>query len=443
MIVFERDSELDQLAWRLLNGREFQRLRRIKQLGFSELTFPGATHTRFSHCIGVFHNARRLIQILKKKARESNFDKQKARNAIIAALLHDLGHGPFSHTFEGVQKALGQKIDHEAWTVRMLSGQTGQTEIRGILESFDRSLPSEIAEIIGRANPANMYDTIVSSQFDADRLDYLQRDRYMSGIGTGQFDFNWLLDCLEVGDVTVGIPGEDDLATVPTLYLSYKALQSAEGYLLARYHLYSQVYLHKTTRAAERMLAALLFRVGTVVRQDELGRSGLASRSKLAQFFEKTPPTLETYLDLDDSTLWAAITEMSDADDPQISIIAQRLRDRKLYKCCDVSALATRSDSLLRFRKKLTEEFREVLNTEVLTDEVPLSAYGIHDYEEPGALQQVLIGRADGSKDDIAKVSSIIASITKPQKIFRVYADDNNKLNRIQALLRECSDGRM
>lgn len=115
LITFNGSDPFEVLIWRLLNAAEFQRLRRIKQLGFSELVYPGATHTRFAHCVGVFHTARQLISHLERLL-GSDFESEKAKVAVCAALLHDLGHGPFSHTFEGVEKANGRKKKHEQWT---------------------------------------------------------------------------------------------------------------------------------------------------------------------------------------------------------------------------------------------------------------------------------------------------------------------------------------
>lgn len=227
LIVFDM-GERDQLAWRLINTKEFQRLRRIRQLGFSELVFPGATHTRFSHCVGAFHNARRLLGVIRTNV--STYDEDKAFTASIASLLHDLGHGPFSHTFEGVQRDRGQKRSHEEWTAEIVRKGS---EINHLLTELDADFPARVAEVLIRKDPESIYDSIVSSQFDADRLDYLQRDRYMSGIGTGAFDFSWLLDCLAVGRITIGSP-EGDYVEVDGLHLTHKGLQAAEGYLLGK-----------------------------------------------------------------------------------------------------------------------------------------------------------------------------------------------------------------
>ena len=175
LIVFRQGEPVDELAWRLINTSEFQRLRRIKQLGVSEFIFPGATHTRFSHCIGVFDTARMLIEIVKREIDSISevFDDGKAEVAIIAALLHDLGHGPLSHTFEEVRKSQGITKRHEEWTAEIVLNPKG--EICKLLKGFrpERKFHKAVADLLASEDPKNIYHAIVSSSFDADRLDYL------------------------------------------------------------------------------------------------------------------------------------------------------------------------------------------------------------------------------------------------------------------------------
>ncbi len=142
LIALDLKVERDALAWKLVNSREFQRLRRIKQLGFSELVFPGATHTRFSHCLGAYFIARKLFEVMRRKVQQ--FDPEKAT---IAALLHDLGHGPYSHVFEGVQKGLGRKRSHEEWTADIIEGES---EVHDRMEKHDACLASRVATLLRR-----------------------------------------------------------------------------------------------------------------------------------------------------------------------------------------------------------------------------------------------------------------------------------------------------
>ena len=185
LIVFAEDDPVDESVWALLNTADFQRLRRIKQLGVSEFVFPSASHTRFSHSVGVFHNARRLAGIIEReielKRVEGEFNEERAKVALFAALLHDIGHGPFSHAFEEARKALAleQATDpapkikirsHEAFTADMIRDGTG--EISRIVASADVKA-GDVADLVAAETPTDMYHAIVSSSFDADRLDYL------------------------------------------------------------------------------------------------------------------------------------------------------------------------------------------------------------------------------------------------------------------------------
>jgi len=434
LITFDLEDPLDDLAWELINSREFQRLRRVKQLGFSDFVFPGATHTRFSHCLGAFSIARKLLKIIEKK-QSVTFDKPKAFVAGIAALLHDLGHGPFSHVFEGIQKDLGRGRKHEEWTREMIEGDT---EVHSILERNNSGLANKVGLLLGRKDPADIYDALVSSQFDADRLDYLQRDRYMTGTNTGAFDYAWLLDCLEIGKINVGQKG-GDFVEVDGLYLNHKGLAAAEGYLLARFHLYSQIYLHKTTRAAELMLASLPSRMSALVKEGHAGATGLHTGHPLLRFFEAEKSNLGSYVDLDDSQIWSGIAEMAAATDAPTKSLSIGLRDRKLHKCINVGEMIRQrgGDSLVHFKRLLKENSEKgKLGENILKDEVWLTAYGTHDYEDPEAFQKVLIGLPDGRKEDIARCSEIVGAIPR-QRIFRVYFSEPAELELIEKLLKE------
>ena len=297
LIVFEETVRTDVLAWALIDTPEFQRLRRIRQLGVSEFTFPGAVHTRFAHSIGVFHNARKLVQIIQREMRRSgqNFDEPRAEVAMIAALLHDLGHGPFSHTFEMVQLSRSVKKRHEKWTAEIIRNPKG--EISGLLEKFRPGFCEEVAILLESDDPTDIYHAVVSSSFDADRLDYLRRDRLMTGTGAGAIDFDWLMDNVRVADIEIGAPdeGDDSVKKVATFCLAAKALPAAEQFLLARYTLHQQVYFHKATRCVEHMIGKLLRAVAS---HAEDGRAvekqtGLRKDHPLIRFFSRYGGTVE------------------------------------------------------------------------------------------------------------------------------------------------------
>jgi uncharacterized protein len=249
LIEFTPD-QFEHTLWKVVQTPPFQRLRRIRQLGFSEFVFPGATHTRFAHSLGVFYTARRLMGVIQRHIREGcgpRYREHQAQVALAAALVHDVGHGMFSHAFEDVGKALGlTMVQHEAVSVRLIR----EGEICEAFRELGSGFAHDVAELIDRGQPGNLYDAVVSSQFDADRLDYMQRDRIMSGVQSSGIDAGWLMANLEIASVPMGAD-EEKGGQVETLVVGPKAYQAAEGYVLSLFQLYPTLYLHKTTRAAE------------------------------------------------------------------------------------------------------------------------------------------------------------------------------------------------
>lgn len=324
------DQKFEQMCWRLIQTPAFQRLRRIKQLGFSELVYPGATHSRFSHSIGVFHTARNLADGIERDRKDA-FDRRRSQIAIAAALLHDLGHGPFSHAFEDVLKKLGFG-KHEATSVRLI--KTG--EVADILNDFAPNFASSVAQIIENKVPEDIYAAIVSSQFDADRLDYMRRDRLMTGAQSSAIDFKWLVSNLEVRRVKVG-QDEQEVREIETLVVGQKAVLAAEAYVLGLFHLYPTVYFHKATRAAEKIFAALLLNTFQLARSDESADVGLPPDHPLIRFAQE-PKDLGRFCRLDDSTVWGALPMLLKSKNSCIAELSSRLIERRFYKAIDVTA---------------------------------------------------------------------------------------------------------
>ena len=422
-------NETDRIAWRLLNTREFQRLRRIRQLGFSDLVYPGATHSRLAHAIGVYHTARRLVEVIRRRQDETNEDKERTRVVLLAALLHDIGHGPFSHVFEHAAYSVGLKKRHEDWSADIIQGDT---EVNQVLRKVDAALPERIGALLKGEEPKDIYATVVSSQFDADRLDYVQRDRLMTGVEFAHLDFDWLLDCLEVGSTT--IDDRDELVQEPCLYLNFKGVQVAEEYLLARFRLYTMVYMHKTTRAAEKMLDALLKTVAEDLRNCELAR-----RDPVLRYFTSESPTLGSYLDLDDAAVWATMTALAElsSSHPLVSNLARRLRERRLYKCFDIGIRDNPGDNLYnRFRHKLSEEYTEKYDTLLFdNEEVALSKWS--DLMSSPVNKVLVKTRAEDQEPrDIADVSSIVSALRRAERIQRIYAPDQTQIEEIKKIWR-------
>lgn len=430
LIVFGKEK-LDQLAWRLIDTPEFQRLRRIKQLGVSEFVFPSATHTRFAHSIGVFHIARKLVEIIKREAEEK---PERADVAVIAALLHDIGHGPFSHTFEGVQESRGITKRHEKWSAEIVRETTG--DIYAALEEYRAGLSGEIADLLESEDPIDIYHAVVSSSFDADRLDYLRRDRLMTGSGAGAIDFDWLMEHVRVRPISIEAPGDmsengDGLIQVPTFCLDAKALPAAEQFLLARYSLHEQVYLHKTTRCVEHMIAKLLKQVAEAAKNPDLSdRTGLEANHPLLRFFGTSIPTVQDYLTLDDTVVMAAIERMTGAADPAVSGLAIRLRNRELYKTLDVREFGDDGRQASRIRW-IDKEFDSQLKARAVLKDV--TAIGIYteiggDDEKAHKKLHILDGR--GKPQEITALSRKIDVRDYKTQFTRYYFESVSDRNR-------------
>lgn len=420
-------NETDLIAWRLLNTREFQRLRRIRQLGFSDLVYPGATHSRLAHAIGVYHTARQLIELIRRR-QVGTYDPERARVVLLAALLHDIGHGPFSHVFEQSARAAGLKKRHEDWGSEIVEGDT---EINQVLTEVDKTLPENVSALLKEENPEDIYSTIVSSQFDADRLDYLQRDRLMTGVQFAHLDCDWLLDCLEVGSITIG---RDEPVAAPCLYLNFKGVRVAEEYLEARFRLYTMVYMHKTTRAAEKMLEALLSTAAKVLKDHELAR-----KDPTLRYFTSGSPSLDSYLDLDDAAVWCTLATLATSSHARVSELADRLRHRQLYKCFDVGVLDEPGGNLYnRFRHTLSKDHTNDFGN-CLFDDATAALYRWYSFEDSSALNKILVKtRADAPEPkDIATVSGVVRALRDAERIQRVYASDQDQVDELRRIMQE------
>ena len=423
--------ETDQTAWKLINSREFQRLRRIRQLGFCDFVFPGATHSRFAHCVGAYHTARGIMDVIRRY--ESAFDPHRAQIALLAALLHDVGHGPFSHVFENVGKALGILKHHEVWGREII---TGETEVNDILRGVDEQLPEEVAAMLKDDVPKDIYATVVSSQLDADRLDYLQRDRLMTGVQFGHLDRDWLFDCMEVGQVTVEADSEGhepEVEQVPCLYLNHKGIQVGEEYLEARLRMYTMVYMHKTARAAEMMLSKLL---RTAVQSDE-GLLPDPLRSYFASS-SSTVPSLSVYLSLDDYTVWAALSSLQSCANAQVNKLASRILNRNLYKCFDLGPQPSKSNLHSQFYSRAKERFGEDWS-EFLKDDHAVQLYKGYDFSAPVVLERILVKLRPTANEpqDIVNVSKTIQALRDETRSRRLYAPDKTKFQELNEILEE------
>lgn len=319
LVSFETEEEAIVPA--LLEARELQRLRRVRQTGLASLAYPGADHTRFAHAIGSACVMTRLIRRLRSIHEAlpywQRLTTERARDALAAALLHDVGHGPFSHLFEQV---LPHARHHEDWT-REIVLDSG-TDVNRILRGFDPGLPDRVADLVQGKHELTFLAKAVSGTFDVDRCDYLLRDAHFTGVSYGAFDLDWLLRSLRFGVPQTG-------AAPPLAIDGAKGIPAIESFLLARLFMFQQVYFHKTERASEWMLSRILERVGQLAQDGN--RVGNMPRA-ISDIALTGQTSLGHYLALDDATLWVALASWCDASDPILSDLCQRFAGRKLFK---------------------------------------------------------------------------------------------------------------
>ena len=298
----------DELIFDVLEHPYMQRLRRIMQLGLSHLVYPGALHTRFHHVLGAMHLMSLAIATIRRKGHEITVDEERA--ALLAILLHDIGHGPFSHALE---YDIVSGVSHE-----VISGYF----IERLTEEFGSDLKNAHAIFKNQYTKPFLYQ-LVSSQLDMDRLDYLNRDSFYSGVSEGIIGTDRLIEMLNVHD--------------GYLVLEEKAIYSIEKFIVARRLMYWQVYLHKTVVVAENMLIQTLRRAKALIK---LGNPLFCSPA--LQFFlenditkvdfETNPQVLDYFSRLDDYDIWSSIKVWQDEKDPILSKLAKGLVNRKLFK---------------------------------------------------------------------------------------------------------------
>jgi HD superfamily phosphohydrolase len=321
LVAFEDEEE--RVIQKLLDTAEVQRLRRVRQLGLASLVFPGAEHSRFAHAVGTAWVMSRLLERLGHVQHllpaELRLDAAARREALAAALLHDIGHGPFSHLYEEV---LPGALHHEAWTEGLMLDDG--TEVHAALESFGAGTAERVAQLLRGEHRLSYLASAISGTLDVDRCDYLLRDSHMTGVRYGIYDLDWLLRALTFGAVT-----EADGATRFVLAIEgRKGLPPIEGFFLARNFMYQQVYHHKAIRAAEVLVRGILARVTELVRDGSLQHVPNA----LALAAREQPSTADTYLAMDDAALLSSIAAWQACDDPVLSDLCSRFLRRRLPK---------------------------------------------------------------------------------------------------------------
>jgi uncharacterized protein len=409
------------------------------------LVYPGATHTRFAHSIGVFHTARELMKIVRE---QDGTNEAREKMALAAAMVHDVGHGPFSHAFETVGKRLSLKLaDHEEMSDRLI--RTG--ELSEILKEMGGGFANDVADMIKKDGKQTVHNSVVSSQFDADRLDYMRRDRMMTGSQHSAIDLTWLLANLEIGEVSVGVD-EAEVGKVPTFVIGPKAIQAAEAYVIGLFQLYPTIYFHKATRGAEKLFAELLVRIVELVKDGLITRVGLPENHPLIRF-AYSPEDVETALALDDTVVWGALPLLKDSKDLLLREFSDRLLNRRLFKCFDFRTQITHkmdpknerdpqnvaeinrccADVMLKL-----EEWEKLNKGDVprlLTDQSERTPYKAGGGTS-GPTEQINVRTDGGALIDLKQRSEVVAALSV-FKLTRVYhsSSDADALKAIQRIV--------
>jgi HD superfamily phosphohydrolase len=320
LVSFE--SEEEQVVERLMDTPEMQRLRRIRQLGVTNYAFPGAEHTRFAHAVGTAHVMKLFLARLRQIHHGLPFWQQvttdRARDALAAAFLHDVGHGPLSHLFED---AIPGTPHHEAWTERIILDPG--TGVHKVLRELDPATPERVAALTMGRHPLPYLGKAVSGTLDVDRCDYLLRDAHSTGVRYGDYDLAWLFRSLRFA------PTGDPEKAPGVAIDGAKGLPAIEAFILARLFMFQQVYLHKATRAVEWMIRTALARASACVAAGD--RLPQVPRA-IAQGAHGEPLGLGDYLELDDAALFTAIHAWEAARDQPLADLARRIRARALFK---------------------------------------------------------------------------------------------------------------
>ena len=370
-----------EVIWNCLDSKEFQRLRRIRQLGGDFQVYPTAEHSRFSHSLGVYEIVRRMVTEVKSLCVElTEYEKVCV---MLAGLLHDVGHGPFSHAFEHITNH-----SHEEYTAKII---LGNTELNAILRAVSEKLPQDIVSIIQHTHENDILNQIVSGQLDADRMDYLLRDSYFTATSYGQFDLERILRTIRVRKTIEGRK---------VIVVKYTGIHSVEDYIMARYQMYWQVYYHPVARSYEAVFIQLFNRLKDIFK---CVKDYFEDMKVLVPFLEESEVSVDEYFKLDENSLLYCCALIQDKEDKIAADLARRLQNRNLFEYVDYN-----EENLAQIRNMLKEnnlDERYYLRIE----NVEASVYS------PYKGRKILIEKLNGDIVALEKASTIVESITKGQ----------------------------
>lgn len=380
----------NQIILDLIDTPEFQRLRRIKQLGTSSLTFHGAEHSRFGHCLGVYEIARRMCNQFERNYPSQNkgdglWDDNERPVVLCAALLHDIGHGPYSHTFEHIFNT-----DHEAITRKIITDSS--TNVNKILKRVNPTFPQKVASVIDHTYDNQQVVQMISSQVDADRMDYLQRDAYYTGTNYGKYDLDRVLRVMR--------PIKNGIA------FRVSGMHAVEDYIISRLQMYLQVYFHPVSRAMEVILDHLLKRANYLYQNNNEYQTTFTPYM-LMPFFNRNF-SLQDYLSLDDGVLTTYFQHWKHSDDKILSDLASRFLNRRPLK--SVQYDSTTVGLLPKLRDLITTAgFNADYYT--ATNSSYKLPYDTYNPQSSKPQSQIELIEPNGELIELSQMSTLVASI--------------------------------
>ncbi len=369
-----------QIVWDLINTREFQRLRRISQLGGVFQVYHNAEHTRFSHSLGVYEIVRRMVNEVEDL--QEGLSLREKLCVMIAGLLHDIGHYPFSHAFENVST-----LSHEQFTTKII---LEDSEIHRVFMSYDECLAQEVASVIQHNHNNPILNQIISGQLDADRMDYLLRDAYFSGTSYGRFDLERVLRTLRVRN--------------QLLVVKESGIHSVEDYIMARYHMYWQVYYHPIARSFEIILYLIFKRM----REKNIHDTYFEELGMFKPFVEGKGSVQDHFM-LDEHAAYYGFGLMLRKNDPILADLCLRILDRKLFEYETYS-----KDNEDHILKKL-EELGYDVSYYIYIDKMSKNPYS------PYAGQSIYVLMRSGEVKELSSVSNVVSGLVNTQDKERIH----------------------
>ncbi|HEX8286471.1 MAG TPA: HD domain-containing protein [Pyrinomonadaceae bacterium] len=398
IIRLKTEDDAGKLLVNLVDTAEFQRLRRIRQLGLAHYAYQAAEHSRFTHSLGALHLATRILAKLGLRYKISDESKTAVS---CAALLHDIGHGAFSHVLESILE-----FHHENFTIEAVLSD--ETQVGQMLKNFSAELPENVAGIIrGTFRPLALAQ-LVSSQLDVDRMDYLLRDSLMTGAKYGIYDLEWIIKSLEIDE-------END-----RLYVSARGIYAVEDYLQARYYMFRQVYFHRTLRSAENILRSLFRRALRLFQSGEYVWH--AGGTPFEKILKNEKLTLREHLELDDSDVIFHIKQWEKSEDAILSDLSKRFLHRRLFKAFNLDMSEDERQQFLEQARKIVEAAgfdTEYYFIEDKAGDVPYYFY-TKERSDPKNLIYVEEGFSHPQIKEISEVSAAVRGLQKGYQMHRV-----------------------